>query len=71
MQVVMLRNPRSDLGCNLKEGDVGEVADSLGAELINLRIAQEVERKEIFGVAKPPKISKAEKQSKPKGENIE
>lgn len=71
MQVLMLRNPRHDLGCKLQEGDIGEVSESLGAELVKLGIAQEVTKKEILGVAKAPKISKAEKQTKPKDTELE
>ena len=71
MQVLMIRNPRHDLGCKLQEGEVGEVSDSLGAELVKLRIAEEVTKKEILGVAKAPKISKAEKHTKPKDTEIE
>ena len=71
MQVLMLRNPRRDLGCELQEGQTGEVSDELGAELIKLRIAEEVLPKEILGVAKAPRISRAEKQTTPKGEDFE
>lgn len=63
MQVLMLRNPSSSLGCELKEGDIGEVSDSLGAELVKIGIAQEVTKKEILGVAKAPKISKEASQT--------
>lgn len=58
MQILMLRNPRSDLGCRLKEGETGYVSESLGTLLVKLRIAEEVTKKEILGVAKAPKISK-------------
>jgi len=73
MQVLMLRNPRADLGCKLKEGEIGEVSDLLAKELIGLRIAQEHTKKEpeILGVAKAPKIAKAEKHTKPKDTEFE
>lgn len=71
MLVEMVRNPRKELGCELKEGETGEVSDELGAQLVKLRIAEEVTLKEIVGVSKTPEISKAKKQATPKGEDLE
>lgn len=85
MRVLMLRNAKAELGCNLLEGEAGEVPDQLGVDLVNMRIAvelpkeqpievpsEEPAKKEIQGVAKTPKISKAEKQTlPPKGDEIE
>lgn len=66
----MLRNPGTNLGtdllgCNLKEGDAGEVSDALGIFLVKASIAQEVLKKEIIGVAKAPEIGKPVNQTKP------
>ncbi len=71
MLVLMLRNPKASLGCELQEGQTGEVSDELGAELVKLRIAEEITLKEIVGVAKAPEISKAKKQTAPKGKDFD
>lgn len=71
MQVLMFRNPRKDLGCELQEGQTGEVSDELGAELVKMGIAEEVPMKKIKGVSKIPAISKAESQTTQKGEDLE
>lgn len=50
MRVCMLRNAASHLGCELNEGDSGNVDRDLGERLVRLGIAVEIESK-----AKPVK----------------
>lgn len=38
----MLRNPRAEIGCSLKEGETGDVSDELGTQLVNAGLAVDV-----------------------------
>jgi hypothetical protein len=63
MLIKLLRNPSSNYGCNLLEGQTGNVSSELGEMLLRigiaLRIEQEPEKpKRIKGVAKTPAIAK-------------
>lgn len=40
MKVLMLRNPASNVGCELTEGQTGEVSDNLGRQLVASGLAQ-------------------------------
>lgn len=39
MKIQLLRNPAKSLGCNLREGETGEVEDSLGKILVKSNLA--------------------------------
>jgi hypothetical protein len=58
MKILMLRNPSRSYGCDLMEGETGEVEDSLANKLIDAKIAEPapVEEKKVKGVAKTPEI---------------
>lgn len=43
MKVLMLRNPGSHLGCDLRENDIGIVPDRLGYSLLAAGVAVEIE----------------------------
>jgi hypothetical protein len=64
MKVLMLRNPRSFLRCDLHEGETGDVSKRLGEVLIDSGIA--VEAKEDTP-AKPAKRSTRKTKSSVKG----
>jgi hypothetical protein len=51
VKVLMLRNPAAVVGCKLREGDTGEVPDSMGRALVSSGIAQCLDTPK----AKPPK----------------
>jgi hypothetical protein len=46
MKVLMLRNPSDSLGCNLREGETGQVSQALGERLVQLGIAVVVDEPE-------------------------
>lgn len=42
MLIKLLRNPASQFGCNLTEGQTGNVGESLGQQLVGLGVAVEI-----------------------------
>jgi hypothetical protein len=67
MKILMLRNPSSSLGCELQEGETGNVSKELGGRLVALGIAVEVEVEQkprrqaaaVTGVAPKPSVAEA------------
>jgi hypothetical protein len=58
MKIKLLRNPSSALGCELTEGESGEVSKELGDRLVDLGIAVEIERPvKVTGQAKQPEVT--------------
>lgn len=43
MKIQLLRNPAKSLGCKLREGETGEVEDSLGKILVKSNLAVSLE----------------------------
>lgn len=61
MKVKLLRNPSACLGCELNEGETGNVNEKLGAQLIGLGLAVGIETKpEVKAVAEKPAIADAQ-----------
>ena len=66
MKIQLLRNPAASVGCKIREGETGEVSDSLGGQLVQMGIAREIATEEaveakpqkVKGVAKTPEVSK-------------
>jgi len=58
----MLRNPAKSLGCELMEGETGDVNDDLANRLISQNIAV-ASPEEIKAVAKKPPIADAKASS--------
>jgi hypothetical protein len=58
MKIVMLRNPSRSYGCELMEGETGEVDDLLAKALIDAKIAEPapVEEKKVKAISKTPEI---------------
>lgn len=59
MKITMLRNPARHLGCDLKEGETGEVEDKLAESLIRIGLAVAVatpSKKKIEAVPEKPAI---------------
>lgn len=65
MKVLMLRNAARNLGCELSEGETGTVDPHLGARLVSIGIAVEVESqkqpKKVKGVPVAPSIAETTK----------
>ena len=61
MKILLLRNPSVSLGCDLKEGETGNVSKDVGGRLVALGIAVEVEAEQ-----KPKKASATVKGVSPK-----
>jgi hypothetical protein len=67
MEVLLLRNPSVSFGCELKEGETGNVSKELGGKLIALGIAIEVEKEPaakkvsatVKGVSPKPSVADA------------
>jgi hypothetical protein len=67
MEILLLRNPSSSLGCDLKEGESGRVPKELGGRLVALGIAVEIEKEprprkasaNVKGVSPKPSIADA------------
>jgi len=65
-KITMLRNPSSDYGCSLKEGESGFVDDQLARLLEARNIAVVIELpKAIKAVPEPPAISGGEPEQAP------
>jgi hypothetical protein len=59
MKITMLRNPARHLGCDLAEGETGEVENKLAEYLINAGLAVAVAapaKKKLEAVPEPPAI---------------
>jgi hypothetical protein len=64
MLIKLLRNPAIRFGCNLTEGQTGNVGESLGQQLVGLGVAVEITEAapiEIRGVDPDPEIADATK----------
>ena len=56
-KITLLRNPASSLGCDLKEGETGEVSPSLAETLVRMNIAVVVDLpKVIHAIPDEPSI---------------
>jgi len=60
VKVLMLRNPAAVLGCQLKEGETGDVPGTMGRRLVALGIAQGLDSpkhkplKKVEAIPPPP-----------------
>jgi NAD-dependent oxidoreductase involved in siderophore biosynthesis len=60
MQIKLLRNPASSFGCELLEGETGEVSDVIAKSLVARGVAVVVETpKKLQGVAESASIAEA------------
>lgn len=60
MKIKMLRNPANQLGCELTEGETGDVEKELGDRLVALGIAEPAGRRQSMqAVPRAPSISGA------------
>jgi hypothetical protein len=68
--VTMLRNPASAFGCNLHEGETGEIAQPLAEQLVRLNLAVMVSTpKSIQAVPEEPSIKAPEVVVEPPAED--
>ena len=62
MEILLLRNPSVSFGCELKEGETGNVSKELGGKLIALGVAIEIVKKgsaTVKGVSPKPSLADA------------
>ena len=66
MKVRMLRNPKASIGCSLKEGQAGDVDDSLGSELVKIGVAISLDEPQAIKAVPPkPAIAEPAKEESP------
>lgn len=55
MKIMLLRNAAKEYGCELREGEIGEVAQSLATKLVSLGIAVDLDQIDALVETKPAK----------------